>query len=138
MTELSGSLAEYEVIQIIREAASVAATEVRCMGYRPANEVNITYRMPTHSGRARYRSGKTQTYRDGLTMARTLVNGLCVAGEPFDELASQPQHAVLADYIAQRCGLQRGTVTSKPIKGGFLLTLQLSYADQQQQLARTA
>jgi len=29
-------------------------------------------------------------------------------------------------------------VTSKPIKGGFLLTLQLSYADQPQQLARTA
>jgi hypothetical protein len=137
MTDQGCSLEEYEVMEIIREAASVAASEVRCMGYRPANEVNISFRMPTNSGRARYRNGKIKTYREGLAIARTLFNQLCASEDIFDDLSESSQEAALNGMFARRCGLVDGRVVSKPIKGGFMLTLQLAYAGEHR-LAQSA
>jgi hypothetical protein len=71
------SVEEYAAIEILREAASISAEEVRFTAYRPANEVSIRYKLPTHNGRQKFVNQPVETYRKGASIVRTLLADLC-------------------------------------------------------------
>lgn len=129
-TESALSVEEFAAIEILREAASISAEDVRFTAYRPANEVSIRYKLPTYNGRQKFMNQRVESYRDGSRIVRTLLAKLCNCQEPEPETLLSCVAQVQGD-MAKLIGVKSAEVRLRAIGSknptGYIAVVTLTY-----------
>jgi hypothetical protein len=120
-----------EVFQLLQQAVSVAAEDVRFTAYKPADEVGIRYKLHTGNGSQKFVPGPIESYSAGSRLVRALLRTLCgVASEVSLETDPPLATDLLAEW-AERLGIKGARVLNSPIRGagpeGYICVLTFQY-----------
>lgn len=121
-----------DVLQILEQAVSVTAEDIRFTAYRPANEVGIRFKLHTGNGSQKFVPGPIESYNGGARLVRVLLRDLCgVKDEIYLEKDAILGVELLPEW-AQRLGVLSARVVNSPIRSadsdGFICVLTLTYS----------
>lgn len=124
-TELS--VEQYRVLEIIQEAVTVDAEDVRFTGYRPSDEVSIRFKLPTANGRPNFLNSSIHPYREGSRLVRTVLEDFCDWPGSLDFDQADGAQAELRPEFAARLGIRHAGISIRRLRDrgdvGFIAVL---------------